>query len=203
MTITNTRPANLTEARSALLDRGVYPVDVLAENQETTKQVAMQVQLLEQIVETYKDSLPTLHMLLQGTSTVLFEGSTDNHAATKIPGLEAAMINYAFVSETLSHCVRLAATALQAKMSPEARATKSLAEAFGKDAVSLLEFCMKKSTALKLMEGDTGAVVRLLARDLATRLPVADLVAVCESAPAINLYVNKKVHTQIAAELLV
>jgi hypothetical protein len=78
---------------------------------------------------------------------------------------------------------------------------KTIYSIYGKNAVDLLEFCFKKSNAYKLLEGNTDPVIKQLSQEL-SRLSIKNLNYLCESMPAMKLYVSNTLHTELANSIL-
>jgi hypothetical protein len=178
---------NLLEARVTLLQKGIYPFNAFLKEHSQTIETAEQIEKLEEAVSVYKDKLPTLYMLVTTNTETLMESKIDTDA------IQYAMINYAFISESIGGCVGEAVKLLKTKH-PE---TVSLKSIYGKDASQLFEFCIKRSETHKLMEGNTQTVIALLAKELSS-LPINQLSTLCENIPTIKLYVSSKVHTELA-----
>jgi hypothetical protein len=181
----------LMDVRVSLLEKGVYPFDALLKEHGQTINTAEKIEILEGIGETFKASVPTLYMFIKANTNTLLESKTN------LGAVESAMVNYAFVSEALGKCVKEAAKIFAEKH----EADKTLAVLYRKDAVELLEFCIKRSETHKLMEGDTSMVIRHLATELAG-LPISSLVQLCESVPTIPLYLSRKNHDTLAHSIL-
>lgn len=181
----------LLEARTGLLTRGIYPFDVFLKEQEETLAAAEKIELLEEVADKYKTKVPTLYSFVKQNTSVLMESKPNPSGAT------AAMINYAFISEALNVRVNEAVRLLSSKL-PK---TTNLYASYKQDSVTLLEFCIKKSASYGLMEGNAEPVIKLLAGELA-RLPLSDLVALCESVPKLNLYVSNKLHNELAQSIV-
>lgn len=181
----------LTEARVSLLEKGVYPFDVFLKESSEALNAAEKIEKLEEVASLYKSQVPTLYMFVSQTTNVILEGKA------KPKAIKSAMINYAFISEALNKCVNEAVRLMAAKVP----ANKSLSSVYRQDAVKLLEFCIKKSQAHKLMEGDTTVVVNHLAKELSS-LPFSSLKFLCESTPTMRLYVSNKVHTELAKTVI-
>lgn len=177
----------LFEARISLLQKGIYPFNVFIKEHSETVNTADHIEKLEEVVSAYKDTLPTLYMFVKQNTETLMESNTDINA------VQSTMINYAFISESIRSCVNGAVKILKTKH-PE---TVSLKSVYGKDAIQLLEFCIKHAESHKLMEGNTDKIVNLLSAELAS-LPLKKLSTLCESIPAIKLYVSNNVHTELA-----
>jgi hypothetical protein len=107
------------------------------------------------------------------------------------------MINYTFICESLSKCINEAVQLTVKKHSQE----KTMYDVYKKDSVQLLEFCVQKSQAYKLMEGNVQPLVKMLATEL-VKLPLKDLKALCESVPSMRLYVSNETYNQLATTLL-
>ena len=181
----------LMEARVSLLEKGVYPFDVFLKEGSEAINAAEKIEKLEEVANLYKNNVPTLYVFLSQTSNVLLEGKS------KPAAIKSAMVNYAFISEALSKCVNEAAKLMAAKV-PQ---NKSLFSVYNKDAVQLLEFCIKKSQAYKLMEGNVNPVIFHLAKEL-SQLPLSSLKFLCESTPSMRLYVSNKLHTELAKTVI-
>jgi len=181
----------LLEARTSLLTRGVYPFDVFLKEQTETIAAAEKIELLEEVADKYKAKLPTLYMFVKQNTSVIMESKPS------VSGVTSAMINYAFICEALNVRVNEAVKLLSSKL-PQ---TTSLHSSYKQDGVSLLEFCIKKSTAYSLMEGNAEPVVSYLAKEL-SRLPISELVSLCESVPKMHLYVSNQLHTELAQSVI-
>lgn len=177
----------LLEARVSLLQKGIYPFDVFLKETKETNYAATQISKLEEVADLHKTTVPTLFLFLKENAEVLMEAKTNPEA------VESAMVNYAFLSEAIGKCVKEAVSLLSTKN----KASSSLKAIYGKDAVKLMEFCIQRAEAHKLMEGDTSAIISHLAGEL-SNLPLSELSSLCESVPAIRLYVSNKVHKQLA-----
>jgi hypothetical protein len=177
----------LLEARVGLLEKGIYPFDVFLKEHSEAVRAAETIEQLEQVAETYKSVLPTLHLFVTQNSATLMESKIDPNS------IEAAMVNYSFVSEALGKCVNEAARILDTKH----QKTQTLKGIYGDDAVKLLEFCIGRAESHKLMEGDTSTLVRFLAKELA-ELPVGVLKQLTESIPSVRLYVSNRTHNELA-----
>jgi hypothetical protein len=181
----------LLEARVGLLNRGVYPFDVFLKEGAETIAAAEKIELLEEVADKYKAKVPTLYMFVKQNTSVIMESKPS------LSGIKATMINYAFICEALNVRVNEAVKLLSAKL-PR---TTSLHASYKQDGVSLLEFCMKKSTAYSLMEGNAEPVVRYLAKEL-SRLSISELTSLCESVPKMHLYVSNDLHTELAQSVI-
>ena len=181
----------LMEVRVSLLEKGVYPFDAFLKEHSQTISTADKIERLETVSEAFKANVPTLYMFVKANTNTLLESNT------KAKNIESAMINYAFLSEALGKCVKEAVKILATKHDNK----QSLASVYRKDAVKLLEFCVKRSETHKLVEGDTTLVVKNLATELAS-LPISSLVQLCESVPAIPLYLSRKNHDTLACSIL-
>jgi hypothetical protein len=181
----------LMEARVSLLQKGVYPFDIFLKESSEAVHAAEKIEQLEEVACAFKTQVPTLYMLVQQNSTILLEGRS------KPAAIKAAMINYTFVCESLNKCVNEATKLLINKI-PE---NKSLYSKYNKDAIQLLEFCIKKSQAYKLVEGNVDPVVKTLSTELA-KLSLKDLQTLCESVPAMRLYVSNETYNQLTQTVL-
>jgi len=181
----------LMEARVKLLEKGVYPFDVFLKESTEAVNTAAKIEQLEEVANRFKTKVPTLHMFVQQNSNVLLEGKSKPNA------IKASMVNYTFICESLNKCINEAVKLTVQKHSQE----KTMYGVYGKDAVQLLEFCVKKSQAYKLMEGNVQPVVNMLAKEL-VKLSLKDLKALCESVPSMRLYVSNETHNQLATTLL-
>jgi hypothetical protein len=181
----------LMEARVALLEKGVYPFDVFLKESSEAVHAAEKIEKLEEVATLYKNNVPTLYMFVTQTSNVLLEGKS------KPAAIKSAMVNYAFVSEALSKCVNEAAGLMLDKLSKE----KTLYGSYKNDAVKLLEFCIKKSQAYTLLEGNADLVINNLATEL-SKLPLSSLKYLCENTPVMRLYVSNKTHFQLANTII-
>jgi len=177
----------LLEARISLLQKGVYPFDAFLKEHKETVNTAVQIEKLEEAVCVYKQKVPTLYMFVKQNTETLMESKTNTDA------VQCAMINYAFISESIGSCVKEAAKMLKTKH-PEAVSLKSV---YGQDALQLLEFCIKRAESHKLMQGNTEKIVKLLAEELSS-LPPNQLLNLCESIPQIKLYVSNNIHAKLA-----
>lgn len=181
----------LMEARLSLLEKGIYPFDVFLKESSEAVNAAEKIEQLEEVAGRFKNHVPTLYMFVQQNSTVLLEGKAQPAA------IKAAMINYTFVCESLNKCVNEAVKLMSQKVA----ANKSMHSVYKHDSIQLLEFCIKKSQAYKLMEGNVNPIVKTLATELA-KLPMCDLKALCESVPAMRLYVSNETYSQLAQTVL-
>lgn len=179
------------EARVALLEKGVYPFDVFLKESNEAVNAAEKIEKLEEVATLYKNNVPTLYMFVSQTSNVLLEGKA------KPAAIKAAMINYAFIAESLTKCVNEAAGMLISRVGKD----KSLYSLYKNDAVQLLEFCIKKAQAYPLLEGNSNPVIKNLATEL-SKLPLSSLKYLCENTPSIRLYVSNKVHTNLANTII-
>ena len=177
----------LLEARVGLLEKGIYPFDVFLKEHKEAVHAAEAIESLEQLAEAYKEFVPTFHLFVTQNSATLMESKINPDA------IEAVMINYSFLSEALGKCVNEAAKIFIVRHSKN----QTLRSIYGDDATKLLEFCIKRAEAHKLMEGDTTAIVASLASELA-RLPVSFLYQLTESVPVVRLYVSNKTHSELA-----
>ena len=177
----------LLEAHDKLIDKGIYPINILLHEAKETVVVAEAVEALEDLLESYQAQLPTLHSLVKLNGSRLLE--------SKAP--EQTLINYSFVCEALGKRVAEAARLLEGKV-PE---DKTLSEAYGKDGEKLVEFCFKKAQTLSLLEGDYSPVISSAAKDLAG-IPFKDLKFICESVPSMRLYVSMETHKKLAKEVV-
>jgi len=180
----------LMEARVGLLEKGIYPFDVFLKEHQEAINTAGSIESLELLAESYAQSVPTLRMFVSQNAQVLME------SANNTEGVQAAMINYAFLAESIGSCVGEAAKIFATKH----QSGSSLKQIYGNDASQLLEFCLRKAESHKLMEGDTGAVIKNLANELAT-LPIGILNKLCEGVPTIRLYVSNSTHKELATLL--
>jgi len=183
----NKQAEKLFEARVSLLQKGIYPFNAFIKEHAETVKAAEQIEKLEETVAGYKNSLPTLHLFVKQNTETLMESKSN------VDAIQSAMINYAFVSESIGVCVAEAVKTLKTKHPNNV----SLKSVYNKDAIQLLEFCIKRSESHKLMEGNTQQVVKLIATELAS-IPLKDLSTLCESVPKINLYISNTVHTELA-----
>lgn len=181
----------LMEARVSLLKKGVYPFDVFLKESSEAVHAAEKIEQLEEVASRFKTQVPTLYMFVQQSSTVLLEGKAQPAA------IKAVMINYTFVCESLNKCVNEAVKLMSAKVP----ANKSLYSVYKKDAVQLLEFCVKKSQAYKLMEGNVDPIVKTLSTELAN-MSLKELQKLCESVPAMRLYVSNETYNQLTQTVL-
>lgn len=181
----------LMEARVSLLEKGVYPFDVFLKESSEAINAAEKIEQLEEAANKYKSKVPTLYLFVQQNSAVLLEGKS------KARSIKAAMVNYTFLCESLSKCINEAVQLMKAKVP----ANKTLYSAYKKDAVQLLEFCMKKSQAYKLMEGNVDPIVNRLAIEL-SNLSMNELNQLCESVPSMRLYVSNETYNQLAKTIL-
>lgn len=181
----------LMEARVSLLQKGVYPFDVFLKESSEAINAAEKIEQLEEVAHRFKTQVPTLYMFVQQNSSVLLEGKATANA------IKSAMINYTFMCEALSKCVNEAVKLMLAKVP----ANKSLHSVYRKDAIQLLEFCVKKSQAYKLMEGNVDPIVKTLSTELAN-LSLKDLQKLCESVPAMRLYVSNETYNQLTKTIL-
>lgn len=181
----------LLEARVSLLQKGVFPFEIFLKESSEAISVAAKIEQLEEVTERYKAQVPTLYMFVQQNSAVLLEGKSNPSA------IKAAMVNYTFVCESLNKCVNEAVRLLVNKHEPN----KSLHSVYKQDATHLMEFCIKKSQAYKLMEGRVDPVVKSLANELA-KLSLKDLNTLCESVPSMRLYVSNETYHQLTQTIL-
>ena len=181
----------LLEARVNLLEKGVYPFETFLKEHSETISTAEKIEQLEEVAELYKDKVPTLHVLVKENTNLLMESSVSTKA------VEAAMVNYAFICESLNKCVNEAAKIFSANKDN----TKTLQELYRNDATTLLEFCIKRSEAHKLLEGDVSLIVSQMSKELST-LKISELKTLCESVPSMRLYVSRKVHDMLAESIL-
>ncbi len=181
----------LLEARTALLEKGVYPFDVFLKEHAEAIHASEQIVKLEEIAGIYKKYVPTLYMLVKQNTDVLLESKV------RMRPVKSAMTNYAFICESIGVCVRHAAITFKDKNDNE----KTIYSIYGKNAVDLLEFCFKKSNAYKLLEGNTDPVIKQLSQEL-SRLSIKSLNYLCESMPAMKLYVSNTLHTELANSIL-
>lgn len=177
----------LFEARVNLLQKGIYPFDVFLKEHAETIKAAEQIEKLEEVVNAYSNKLPTLYLFVKQNTETLMESKTNVHA------VQSALVNYAFISESIATCVAGAVKVLKTKHS----AKTSLKSIYGSDAVQLLEFCISRSESGKLMEGNTKPVIKLLANELSS-LPLGELTSLCENIPKINLYISNTLHKELA-----
>lgn len=182
----------LMEARVSLLQKGVYPFEVFLKESSEAVNAAEKIEQLEEVANRYKTQVPTLYMFTQQNSLVILEGKKSN-----VNAIKAALINYTFVCEALNKCVNEAVKLMSGKVP----ANQTLFSVYKKDAVQLLEFCVKKSQAYKLMEGNADPVIKSLATELA-KLSMKDLKQLCESIPSMRLYVSNETHDQLAKAVL-
>jgi hypothetical protein len=181
----------LMEARLSLLEKGVYPFDVFLKEHSEAINAAEKIEQLEETVNRFKTQVPTLYMFVQQNSLVLLEGKAQPIA------IKAAMVNYTFICEALNKCVHEAVKHIVTKVP----ANKSLFSTYKHDATQLLEFCIKKAQAYKLMEGNVDPIVKTLAVELAN-LSTNELRTLCESVPAMRLYVSNDVYNQLTKTML-
>ena len=187
----NHQAKKLMEARVALLEKGVYPFDVFLKESNEAVNAAEKIEKLEEVATLYKNNVPTLYMFVSQTSNVLLEGKA------KPAAIKAAMVNYAFIAESLNKCVNEAAGLMIKKVSKD----QSLYNLYKNDAVQLLEFCIKKSQAYKLLEGNADPVIKNLATEL-SKLPLSSLKYLCENTPTMRLYVSNKLHANLANTII-
>lgn len=181
----------LMEARVSLLQKGVYPFDAFLKESSEAISAAEKIEQLEEVSSRFKTQVPTLHIFVQQNSSVLLEGKA------KPASIKAAMVNYTFLCEALNKCINEAASLMSQKHSQN----KSLYSVYKNDGVQLLEFCMKKSQAYKLMEGNIDPIVRTLSVELA-KLSLKDLKQLCESVPSMRLYVSNETFNQLTQTVL-
>ncbi len=181
----------LLEARTVLLEKGVYPFEIFLKEHTETIHASEQIVKLEEVANLYKNHVPTLYMFVKQSTDVLLE------AGGQMQSVKSSMTNYAFVCESIGSCVRQAAIMFKEKHDNE----KTIRSIYGKNAIDLLEFCFKKSKAYKLLEGNTNPVVKQLAQEL-SGLSIKNLNHLCESVPAMKLYVSSATHTELANSLL-
>ena len=187
----NYQSKRLLEARVSLLNRGVYPFDVFLKEGTETIATAEKIELLEEVADKHKAKVPTLYMFVKQNTSVIMESKPS------VSGIKAAMVNYAFICEALNVRVNEAVKLLSSKL-PK---TTSLHASYKQDGVNLLEFCIKKSTAYSLMEGNAEPVGQYLAKEL-SRLSISELVSLCESVPKMHLYVSNELHTELAQSVI-
>ena len=144
----------------SLLQKGIYPFDAFLKEHSETIKAAEQIEKLEEAISVYSHKLPTLHWFVKQNTETLMESKTD------VDAVQSALINYAFVSESLGSCVAEAVKLLSQKHS----AQTSLKSVYGNDAIQLLEFCINRAETHKLMEGNTKQVVNLLAVELSSQI---------------------------------
>lgn len=181
----------LMEARVSLLEKGVYPFEVFLKESTEAVNAAAKIEQLEEVASRFKTKVPTLYMFVQQNSNVLLEGKA------KPDAIKATLVNYTFICESLNKCINEAVQLTVKKHSQE----KTMHDVYNKDAVQLLEFCVKKSQAYKLMEGNVQPFVKILATEL-VKLPLKDLKALCESVPSMRLYVSNQTYNQLTTTLL-
>lgn len=181
----------LTEARVNLLEKGIYPFNVFLKEHTETIKAAEKIEKLEEVATLYKDHVPTFYMFVQQNSAILLEGKNNTDA------VQASMVNFAFICEALSKSVNQAVKILATKHNNQ----DSLYELYKADAVQLLEFCVKKSQAYKLVKGNADVVINNLAKEL-SQLSISQLANLCESTPLMRLYVSKETHTALAKATL-
>jgi hypothetical protein len=186
-TKTSTTRSQLLEAHETLIEKGIYPINILLHEATETVAVAEAVEALEDLLESYQRQLPALHALVKLNGARLLEN--------KAP--EQTLVNYSFVCEALGKRVKEAVKLLEGKVPEE----KTLLEAYGQDGQRLVEFCFKKAQTLSLLEGDYSPVISSAAKDLAT-IPFRDLKFICESVPAMRLYVSLETHKRLAREVV-
>lgn len=177
----------LFEARVTLLQNEIYPFNVFLKEEKEAINAAEQIERLEEVTSHYKDVAPTLYLLVKQNSDFLMESTIDAN------GIEAAMVNYSFLTEAIGKYVAKAVELLKSQQLIKS----SLSEKYGVDAVKLLEFSMKKSPKYKLMEGEKDQVINLLAREL-SNMSLKDLVSLCENIKPFRLYVSNKIHSELA-----
>jgi hypothetical protein len=181
----------LMEARVSLLKKGVYPFDVFLKESSEAIIAAEKIEQLEEVASRFKTQVPMLYMFVQQNSSVLLEGKANPTA------IKAAMVNYTFMCESLSKCVNEAVKHMSAKVP----ANQSLYSIYKKDAEQLLEFCVKKSQAYNLMEGNVDPIIKTLSAEL-SKLSLKDLKSLCESVPSMRLYVSNETYNQLTQTLL-
>jgi len=181
----------LLEARTTLLEKGVYPFEVFLKEHAETIHASEQIIKLEETASLYKNHVPTLYMFVKQSTDVLLESNVH------VQSVKSSMTNYAFICESLGTCVNQAAIMFKEKHDNE-KTTHSI---YGKNAVDLLEFCFKKSKAYKLLEGNADPVIKNLAQEL-SGLSIKNLVHLCESVPSMKLYVSNTTHNELANSLL-
>lgn len=181
----------LMEARVRLLEKGVYPFDVFIKESTEAVYAAANIVKLEETANKFKTQVPSLYMFVQQNSNVLLEGKAKPNA------IKASMVNYTFICESLNKCVNEAVKLTTQKHSQE----KTMYDVYKKDAVQLLEFCIKKSQAYKLMEGNAQPLIKMLATDL-SKLSLKDLGVLCESIPSMRLYVSNETYNELTTTLL-
>lgn len=181
----------LMEARVSLLEKGVYPFDVFLKESNEAVNAAEKIEKLEEVASLYKNNVPTLYMFVSQTSNVLLEGKS------KPTAIKSAMVNYAFIAESLNKCVNEAAGLLINRLGKD----KSLYSLYKNDAVQLLEFCIKKAQAYKLLEGNADPVIKNLAIEL-SKLPLSSLKYLCENTPTMRLYVSNTLHSKLVNTII-
>lgn len=182
----------LFEARASLLEKGVYPFDVFLKEHSEAITAAEKIEQLEEVAAAFKAEVPTLFIFTQQNTSVLLECGKSSPESIK-----NAMVNYAFVCEALNKCVNEAAKLFLAKNPRE----KTLQGLYKTDAVELLEFCIKKAMAYKLLEGNADPVIHNLAVELSA-LSIEKLNKLCESTPRMRLYVSNTLHNNLAKTIL-
>ena len=184
----------LMEARMKLLERGIYPFDVfLKEHSTEAITAAGKIEQLEEVASTFRAQVPTLHVFVQQNSSILLEGGRSNKAES----VKFVMVNYAFICEAVGKCIK-EAVQIFAEKHPN---NQSLYAIYKTGASQLLEFCIKKSQAYRLMEGDASPIIKSLSEEL-TRLSITDLKRLCESVPSMRLYVPNKLHAELTQTIL-
>lgn len=182
----------LLEARTTLLEKGVYPFEIFLKEHAETIHASEQIVKLEEVASLYKNHAPTLYMFVKQSTDVLLESNIQAQS------VKSSMTNYAFICESIGTCLKQAAVMFKEKHDNQ----KTIHSIYGKNAVDLLEFCFKKSKAYKLLEGNADPVIRNLSREL-SGLSIENLNTLCESVPAMKLYVSNSTHKELAISLLV
>lgn len=180
----------LVEAQEALVSKGIYPIDLFLHEQTETLAVAESIEKLEEAVSKYQKQIPTVFHLVSETGKNLSE-SRRNPAL-----VESTLLNYTFISEAIGKCVGEAIKLLQQKHSPK----QTLQEAYGKDSQKLLEFCITKANAHSFLV-DSNQLVSMIAEEL-SKMTMLDLGILCESMPAMRLYVSMQTHKELAKTVL-
>jgi len=181
----------LMKARVSLLQKGIYPFDVFLKESTEAVNAAAKIEQLEEVANKFKTQVPTLYMFVQQSSNVILEGKA------KPAAIKSTMVNYTFICESLNKCINEAVKLTMQKHSPE----KTMYGVYGKDALQLLDLCIKKSQAYKLMEGNVQPVINMLTNELA-KISLKDLKVLCESVPKMRLYVSNKTYNQLTESLL-
>lgn len=178
---------SLLEARVALLQNEIYPFDIFLKEKKETVRAAEQIEKLEEMVGYYKNVAPALYLFVKNSTDLLMESTINTNA------VEAAMINYSFITEAIGKYVAKAVELIKTQQSKKV----SLTSVYGIDAVKLLEFSMKKSDKYRLMKGNKDQVINMISRELAN-LPISNLSYLCENIKPFRLYVSNSVHSKLA-----